>query len=131
MPGVPGIRLHRVAADLIEKPGIPPIPPPVGEAYHRLVPNVEGDPLLRHFAFASDSVAELVDNQVIGPGREAFFVAFLHAVALDTVASELHAQGHADTITGAFVGLRLNLDHGVAAGPHEPLDVALAQCFAG
>src|SRR5690606_35568470 len=99
------------------------------EALHGLLADGERNPLLGHLARAAHGMAQLVDYQIVGPRGQALLIAFEILITDNAVSGELHAQRHADAVARTLVGLVADHDHGVRAGPHEPLCVGLLERF--
>ena len=98
---MPVVLPRREASEVIEPPDIPALGPPVRQALHGLVTQIERDALLGHLAIANGGVAKLVDDEILGEGGQRLFVALQGGITNNAATPQLLAQGDADTIARA------------------------------
>jgi hypothetical protein len=126
--GVTYIGLRGEASCLIEEPHVEPVSPPILQAVHRLLTNVEGNALFRHFAARTNGVTQLIDDDRVVVSRQRLFIAFQRIVARSTRADKLETQPEGHTITGRLADLVAHLDDRIfITGSDEAIDEGLSQ----
>ena len=75
-------------------------------------------------------MAKLVDEQVVGEGRQGLFVALQRGIAQDAIAVQLHPQRDPNAVARILFGVAVGLKNAVGVVPDEALNPRRLQGFA-